>query len=75
MTKIGRRFTPPHPRFQCDPIAIHDEFAISMMMDCFWRILCWDNPSLEYFKNEDIVFVHEARAGLFRTQRDTQVIG
>jgi len=53
--------TLPHLRFQRDGVAIHDECAISVMMDSLWRFLRWINPGLEYFKDEEIVFVNKTR--------------
>ena len=28
-------------------------------------LLCWIDPSLQYCKNEDVVFVHKTRVGYF----------
>src|SRR5450759_4987219 len=63
MTKNRCHLTLPHLRFQRDGVAIHDECAISVMMDSFWCFLRWINPGLEYFKDEEIVFVHKTRVG------------
>src|SRR5664280_408099 len=55
------RALPPsgHPRPQLDHFAIHSEPAMSVMVDGLGILLRGVGPSLEYFKDEKIVPVHE----------------
>jgi len=54
-----------HSRFQLDGLSVDDEFAVSGVVKGLAILLCWIDPSLQYCKNEDVVFVHKTRVGYF----------
>ena len=55
----------PRPRFQLDVPSVDDEFAVSVVVKGLAILLRWIDPSLQYCKNENIVFVHKTRVGYF----------
>jgi|ERR1017187_41388 nucleotide-binding universal stress UspA family protein len=48
-----------HLRLELDHLAIHSEFAVSVMVDCLWILSCPIDPSLQDLQNEEIEPVDE----------------